>query len=44
MAEKAVTKHRFLHRKMDEYEALKEEIEALKNECSTNKQGSIHKG
>ncbi|QOZ85716.1 MarR family EPS-associated transcriptional regulator [Chromobacterium sp. Rain0013] len=30
MVEKAATTHRFLHRKMEEYEALKAEIEALK--------------
>ena len=32
MAEKAAITHRFLQRKMDEYEALKAEIEALKTE------------
>ena len=32
MAEKAAITHRFLQRKMDEYEALKAEIEALKRE------------
>jgi EPS-associated MarR family transcriptional regulator len=32
MAEKAVITHRFLQRKMDEYEALKAEIEALQSE------------
>lgn len=32
MAEKAAITHRFLQRKMDEYEALKYEIEALKSE------------
>ncbi len=32
MAEKADTTHRFLQRKMDEYEALKAEIEALKKQ------------
>ena len=32
MAEKAATTHRFLKRKMDEYEALKAEIETLKSE------------
>ena len=32
MAEKAAITHRFLKRKMDEYEALKAEIEALKAE------------
>jgi EPS-associated MarR family transcriptional regulator len=44
MAEKAAVTHRFLQRKMDEYEALKAEIEALKNECDTNEQASIQKG
>lgn len=32
MAEKAAITHRFLQRKMDEYETLKAEIEALKSE------------
>lgn len=32
MAEKAAITHRFLRRKMDEYEALKAEIEALRSE------------
>ena len=32
MAEKAAITHRFLQRKMDEYDALKAEIEALKSE------------
>lgn len=32
MAEKAAITHRFLQRKMDEYEALKAEIEALRPE------------
>ena len=32
MAEKAAVTHRFLQRKMDEYEALKAEIEALRSE------------
>ena len=32
MAEKAAITHRFLQRKMDEYEALKAEIEALMSE------------
>ena len=34
MAEKAAITHRFLQRKMDEYEALKTEIEALKSEVN----------
>jgi EPS-associated MarR family transcriptional regulator len=32
LAEKAAITHRFLQRKMDEYEALKAEIEALRSE------------
>ena len=41
MAEKAAITHRFLQRKMDEYEALQTEINALRtelhdNEASTN--------
>ncbi len=32
VAEKAAITHRFLQRKMEEYEALRAEIEALKNE------------
>ncbi|MFD2452759.1 MarR family transcriptional regulator [Ideonella paludis] len=36
MAERAAVTHRFLQRKMDEYEALKAEIEALKNEIAIN--------
>jgi EPS-associated MarR family transcriptional regulator len=42
MAEKAATTHRFLQRKMDEYEALKAEIEVLKkqhNEYAALRQG-----
>ena len=35
MAEKAAITHRFLQRKMDEYEALKAEIEALKADQQT---------
>jgi hypothetical protein len=34
MAEKAAITHRFLLRKMDEYEALKVEIEALRSEAA----------
>ncbi len=36
VAEKAAITHRFLQRKMDEYEALKAEIEALKIEAAIN--------
>ena len=38
IAEKAAITHRFLQRKMDEYEALKAEIEALRSEV--NKESS----
>ena len=34
MAEKAAITHRFLQRKMDEFEALKVEIEALRSEVN----------
>ncbi len=34
MAEKAAITHRFLQRKMDEYKALKAEIEAIMNETA----------
>ena len=44
MAEKAAITHRFLQRKLDEYEALKAEIEALKNEFDADKQVSMPKG
>ncbi len=37
IAEKAAITHRFLRRKMDEYEALKAEIEALKFEVDNEK-------
>jgi EPS-associated MarR family transcriptional regulator len=36
MAEKAAITHRFLQRKMNEYEALKAEIEALRSEVGEN--------
>jgi EPS-associated MarR family transcriptional regulator len=36
MVEKATITHRFLQRKMDEHEALKAEIEALKKEFENN--------
>jgi EPS-associated MarR family transcriptional regulator len=36
MAEKAAITHRFMQRKMDEYEALRAEIEALKKEFENN--------
>ena len=44
MAEKAAITHSFLQRKLDEYEALKAEIEALKNEFDTDQQVSMQKG
>ena len=37
MAEKAAITHRFLQRKMEEYEALKAEIEALRSEIERPK-------
>ena len=41
MAEKAAITHRFLQRKMDEYEALKAEIEALRAEGrNSNEEGT----
>ena len=39
MAEKAAITHSFLQRKMDEYEALKSEIEALKAEVDDGEPG-----
>lgn len=36
IAEKAAITHRFIQRKKEEYEALKDEIESLKNDCSLN--------
>lgn len=38
MAEKAAITHKFLQRKMEEYEALKAEIQALKIECDSSDQ------
>lgn len=43
MAEKAAIAHRFLQRKMDEYEALKAEIEALKLEVKTSEHEGTRK-
>jgi EPS-associated MarR family transcriptional regulator len=41
LAEKAAITHRFLQRKMDEYDALKAEIEALRSEVGIeNPQGT----
>ena len=44
MAEKAAITHRFLQRKMEEYEALKEEIEALRGECDSQDHASTQEG
>jgi EPS-associated MarR family transcriptional regulator len=44
IAEKAEITHRFLKRKMEEYDALKAEIEALKYECENKEQMSMQKG
>ncbi len=43
MAEKATIAHRFLLRKMDEYEALKAEIEALKAEVGDDEVDGLRK-
>lgn len=43
MAEKATITHRFLRRKMDEYEALKAEIEALKAEVGEDQADGLRK-
>lgn len=44
MSKKSPVTHRFLKRKMEEYEALKAEIEMLRLESEGKKQGSIQKG
>jgi len=44
LAEKAAITHRFLQRKMEEYETLKAEIEVLKSECETAKDAFIQNG
>lgn len=44
LVEKAAIAHRFLQRKMKEYEALKAEIKALKNEFNSNQHSSAQKG
>ncbi|AJC23142.2 MarR family EPS-associated transcriptional regulator [Pandoraea pulmonicola] len=44
VAERAALTSRFLKRKMDEYEALKEEIEALKRECEVGEEISAQQG
>lgn len=43
MAEKAALTSRFLKRKMEEYEALKAEIEALKNEAGEEESNGLRK-
>jgi EPS-associated MarR family transcriptional regulator len=43
MAEKAVITHRFLLRKMDEYEALKAEIEELRSEVNKERSEGAQK-
>ena len=43
MAEKAAITHRFLRRKVDEYEALKAEIEALKAEAGHDQTDGLRK-
>jgi hypothetical protein len=43
MAEKAAITHRFLLRKMGEYEALKAEIEALKAEVGDDEADGLRK-
>ena len=43
MAEKAAITHRFLQRKMDEYEALKAEIEALKSDIGEDHEIGLRK-
>ncbi len=43
MAEKSAITHRFLRRKMDEYEALKAEIEALRSEVNKERSEGAQK-
>jgi len=43
MVEKTAITRRFLQRKMDEYEALKAEIEALKSELDQTEGGGLNK-
>ena len=43
MAEKATITHRFLRRKIDEYEALKAEIEALRAEVGKDQADGLRK-
>lgn len=43
MAEKAAITHRFLQRKMDEYEALQTEINALRTELNDNEASTNNK-
>lgn len=42
-AEKAATTHRFLRRKLDEYEALRVEIEALKRKIPEDSKGCLER-
>lgn len=44
LVKKAAITQLFLQRKMNEYMALKAEIEALKNECNPNQRASTEKG
>lgn len=43
MEEKAIITHRFLRRKIDEYEAMKAEIEALRAELGEDQTDSLRK-
>lgn len=43
MAEKAAITHRFLQRKIDEYEALKAEIETLRSEVNKERLEGVQK-
>ena len=44
MTERTAIAHRFLQRKMDEYEALKAEIKSLQSEFDINEQVTVCKG
>lgn len=44
IVEKAAVAQRFLRRKMEEYEALKAEIAALKDECDIDAKTSMQEG
>lgn len=43
IAEKATITHRFLQRKMEEYELLKAEIKALKSEVASRREEGVKK-